>query len=709
VAAKWTGPTSGRRLEGLPLRFEPGGTGIRDCYLQLGAELRVINGGPIPGELIGGHHPETGYVQSMPRPMLPEDMYLLRQVTDCAMHPDGIRVAFVVSWLDQATDTNRSVLWLHEGTAARQISYGHADSTPVFSPDGRWLAYLSAEQDERSQLKVMPLAGGEPIALTSADDGVGEPAWCADSTGLVFTAPVRPAHQRGKTAEQLAAQPEPRRITTVEYRYNARGWVHDRRRHVFATKLPTDGTKALAPTQLTDGDWDDWCPAPSPDGSTIAFISGRHKDREWAGGNDVWSIAPKGGRPKKLTSGGVWSHVTWHPSGQRLILIGTERRDVIDLETPYVLDLGDPRPRRLGDGEVSCTTHVAVTEHELFTNGIRRGSVHIDRYDLASGQRTIVVSGDRTVGNFALDASTGRVVFVSSSTNSPTELYERVGDMERPLSAASAPFRKVVALSPVTEATTHAADGTPVHVFVCAPRGRGKRPGLLYVHGGPLWQFGWGFNSEFQIAAAAGYVVVGPNPRGSDGYGVDHARCIGAAYGTVDWVDVQAAADYLANRPDVDPDRLGMGGGSYGGFMTAWATARTHRFKVALVERAVINWVTMEATSDIPWFMRLELGTNTLEDIEAIRRASPITYVGDVRTPTLIVHSEEDWRCPIEQGEQWFAALRRNGVPTEFVRFPGENHELTRSGRPSLRLERFRIVHDWFADYLGGGRFVRPA
>ena len=192
-----------------------------------------------------------------------------------------------------------------------------------------------------------------------------------------------------------------------------------------------------------------------------------------------------------------------------------------------------------------------------------------------------------------------------------------------------------------------------------------------------------------------------------DGYGQAHARAIaGGGLGGADWLDVQALADHLAGLAEVDPARLGIGGGSYGGFMTTWAIGHTDRFAAALSERAVNNWETLEATSDIgAFFTRVYTGATNLDDIEAQRRQSPITMAGDIRTPTLILHSEEDWRCPIEQAEQLFALLRRRGTPCELVRFPGENHELSRSGRPSLRVARLRIVHEWWRRWLGSADF----
>jgi dipeptidyl aminopeptidase/acylaminoacyl peptidase len=640
--------------------------------------------------------------------MRPEDLYLLREVTDCDLHPDGQRVAYTVSWCDESTDSNRSQLWIHDGDSARPLTYGHADSTPRFSPDGRWLAYLSSAHQSLPQLKLLPLDGGEALVLTKADDGVGEPSWLADSSGLVFTAPVRPEHQKGLDRDALVKKPEPRRIGTTQYRFNGRGWIYDRRRHVFAVSIPAAGAPVGEPRQITDGPWDDGSPAPSPDGRTVAFVSARHDDREWTGGSDVWVVPMRGGRPSRRTNGGAWSHVRWLRDGERLLAHGNTERGKVRLATLHVLPAARLGPaRRLGDGDVTCGgllyggARVAVVGDNVFTYGVRRGAIHVDRYSLESGRRTTVIGGERVIKAFAISRNGRRIVFASGGRNTPSELMDARGSTERVLTDVTAPFLETVALSTIDEFDTVATDGSPVHGFVCRPPAtRGRRPGLLYVHGGPLSQYSWGFFDEFQLAAAAGYVVYGANPRGSDGYGQAHADAITGDMGNLDWLDIQAATAALASDPSVDPDRLGIGGGSYGGYMTAWATSHSDRFKAALVERAVTNWVSMEATSDISPFVTMSMGATTVDGLEQMRRQSPITYIDAVRTPTIVLHSEEDWRCPPEQGEQWFAGLRRRGVPAEFVRFPGENHELTRSGRPSLRVTRFRIVHDWFDRYV---------
>ncbi|HEC09154.1 MAG TPA: S9 family peptidase, partial [Acidimicrobiales bacterium] len=260
-------------------------------------------------------------------------------------------------------------------------------------------------------------------------------------------------------------------------------------------------------------------------------------------------------------------------------------------------------------------------------------------------------------------------------------------------------------LSVPEEFTTRSVDGYEVHGWIIRPPSSAAvevpGPGLLCIHGGPLGQYGWGFFDEFQMYAAAGQVVVGGNPRGSDGYGSAHAAAIVGDMGNLDWNDVQAEADFLAALPEVDPDRLGVMGGSYGGFMTTWAVSHSDRFAVAVSERAVNNWETMWSTSDIgSWFGPVYLGADNLSDIEAVRRQSPITHARAITTPTMILHSDEDWRCPPEQAEQLFVLLRRLGVDTRMVRFPGANHDLSRNGRPSQRVERFDLILDWLGQHL---------
>jgi dipeptidyl aminopeptidase/acylaminoacyl peptidase len=640
----------------------------------------------------------------MARAFQAEDLYLLRQVTDCELHPDGDLAAYVVTWCDRETDSNRSQIWLHEGDTSRPLTYAHSASAPRLSPDGLWLAYVSGAHQSPPQVYVLNLGGGEPLQLTKLDDGCDELAWLPDSSGLVLVAKTRPEADRGKTREELTKAPKPRVIESTQYRFNGRGFVNDRRLQVYTVALPAAGDVPAAPVQLTDGPSDSFAAKPSPDGRRIAFISARHDDREWVGGNDVW-IAERDGAPTCITNGGSWTSLTW-TNDRELVAVGHRHRGTVRLSSLHVLQAdASAEPRLLGDGEISHAGRLQVRGNSVFGLGASRGANHLFRYDLTTGERAVVAEGRRQVTAFDMSSDATRFVLVATGSNTPAELHDLVGGNERQLSSHAAPFRAEVELAEVEDIEVTSADGYRVHALLCRPNGSSDTalPALVYVHGGPMSQYAYGFFDEFQIAAASGYVVIGANPRGSDGYGQAHADSIVGDLGKLDWLDVQAMADVVAARHDVDETRIGIGGGSYGGFMTAWATGHTHRFKAALVERAVTNWVTMEGTSDIGWFGRSNTLADTLGNIESLRRQSPITYARNVTTPTLVLHSEEDWRCPPEQGEQWYAVLRRKGIDVSYVRFPGENHELTRTGRPSFRVARFGLVHDFYARHLQPG------
>ncbi|MDH4280891.1 MAG: prolyl oligopeptidase family serine peptidase, partial [Acidimicrobiia bacterium] len=361
----------------------------------------------------------------------------------------------------------------------------------------------------------------------------------------------------------------------------------------------------------------------------------------------------------------------------------------------------------------------AAVDGGILAVGPRRGRVAIDRYSTGQGgdgSRTVVYEDDSTVVAFAADSTGTTVVAAITSAVRPAELYRIDGG------AGGAAIRLVTLneellseldlVEPEAVAVT-SADGTVVEAFVTRPPASAPdtgtlRPGLVYVHGGPMFQYGHFFFDEFQIAAALGYVVIGGNPRGSDGYGEAWARDIIANFGNRDWQDVQAITGHLAELPEVDAERIGIGGGSYGGFMTCWALGHdgAGRYKAGLVERSVVDFVSMTGTSDIGHsFVTRYLGASIDDDPDKILRQSPLTYAHTISVPTLVLHSEEDWRCPIEQAERLHATIHRNkakGGSSILVRFPAENHELSRSGQPRHRVERFEIIHEFYARHLGG-------
>jgi dipeptidyl aminopeptidase/acylaminoacyl peptidase len=349
---------------------------------------------------------------------------------------------------------------------------------------------------------------------------------------------------------------------------------------------------------------------------------------------------------------------------------------------------------------------------ELLVGAEDHGSVHVVAATIADHR--VVVGGERVVRSFDLAGST--LAFVATSVTEPSELWvsDTEGKETRRLTDHSATFTSRVTLAEPERFTATSADGTEVECWVMAPGNAdpsGRYPAVVNIHGGPFTQYGYGFFDEFQLQAGAGIGVIYCNPRGSSGYSEAWGRAIrwpeatddpGSAWGGVDYDDVMACATEAVRRfPWIDGDRLGVQGGSYGGYLTSWIVGHTDRFAAAISERAVNNLVTMEHNSDISGFFREYAGWTHLQRPDILARQSPATYVEAMTTPMLLMHSENDLRCPISQAEELFVALRLLGRHPELVRFPAENHELSRNGSPRHRIMRAEIILEWFHRHLG--------
>ncbi|MEO1064661.1 MAG: S9 family peptidase [Actinomycetota bacterium] len=641
----------------------------------------------------------------MTRPFHPEDLHLVRQVSEVRWHPDGRRLAFVVSWADRETDANRSDIHLADVAAGthRRITTAHVASGPRFSPDGRHLAYVAAPgPKDRPQLRVLDLEGGEPDVLTDLADGVRSAIWVTNDE-LVFVAPVRPDDQVDVDDDELGRRL--RVVDTLDYRMDGQGFTHDRRAQLH--RVRRDGSPGDE-EQLTDAPRGVGGPVLSPGGGYVAVAVG---DAERPLTSRVGVVPVAGGELRMVTEGdGDWTPLGWR-SGKELLVAGVERWDEVGLARLASVDAAGGVPTtvdpddvgRIGIGQPADVRLDDDVAHVLAN---RRGRTHVDRIDLAEGTGATVVDGERCVVAFDVSGD-GAVAAGITTSRSPAELFVVDADGERQLTALN-PWLDGIDLAVVEEVFVESTDGAQVQGWVTRPPasapGDDPRPALVYVHGGPLWAYGPRFFDEFQVAAACGYVVIGGNPRGSDGFGTDWARAItGGRMGQPDWDDVQALTDHLAALPEVDADRIGIGGGSYGGWMTGWAIGHSDRYGAALVERAVTNWESFASTSDLTdLFGSLYLGAPEPGDVDELRRQSPVQYLDAVTTPTLVLHAESDLRCPIEQGEQMYVGLKRRGVETRMVRVPGEGHEFSRSGKPSRRVDRFGHVHDWFAHHLGG-------
>jgi dipeptidyl aminopeptidase/acylaminoacyl peptidase len=645
--------------------------------------------------------------------MRPNDLALLRTPGAPTVSPDGRIAVVAVARPDLEADEYRSQLWAVPTDAsgpARPLTSGHQDSAPVFSPDGRWLAYLSAQPGGRPQVWLLPTAGGAPRRLTEHHLGAGAPVWSPDSRRLAYTARV-PEHGRYGTVEGVGSEAEPPRlITTLQYRRDAVGFLADRRSQVFVLDLPEDLDDDTAPlpdaVQVTTGDADCADVTWRPDGAELAFVSARHPraDRDLV--RDVYAVRPDGCGLRKITeSRGDCALPAYDPTGRLLYVtavpeLGPDGLDFVarqavpcrvDVEGGALEPLLDPELEHRGDE----TPATVLVDGAVLVGLQRRGAVELVRVPLDGAAPEVLVDGPFTVRGFA--AAGGVVVAVVAHDRSAGELIAITPGRRRLLTAFGRRMGGTGRLHRMRDRTATAPDGYPVHGWVTTPPGPGPHPVLLTIHGGPFRQYGWSLFDETQVYVSAGYAVVQCNPRGSSGYGSAHGRAIRGGLGDLDAADVLAFLDAALEDPELDGDRVGIMGGSYGGYLTALLIGRTSRFAAAVSERALIDPVSFVGSSDIGWsFPDQYLGT----DPERLAAQSGMTDAASITTPTLVIHSEEDWRCPVEQGARLYVELKRRGVPSELLLFPGEGHELSRSGRPKHRLARFEHVLRWWARWL---------
>ena len=643
--------------------------------------------------------------------MRPEDVYRLTGASDPRLRPGGEEVAYVVWAIDEEANEYRQSIWLARTDGSeppRRFTTGKNDAQPRWSPDGTKLAFVSKRSDDEKahrQLYVMPAGGGEPECLTDLKEDVGEPVWSPDGNRIVFSARV-PDDAYDEEDEKKRA---PRRFTRLQFKLDSVGWTGDRRRHLYV--VPADGSSEAK--QITDGDFEDSRPTWTPDGKSIAFSSarGEHWDIELVG--DVYVVPAEGGEPKRLTPGdsnhygpsyspdGTLLAVKWDPGG-----FDFPRHTQI-----AVIDPGTGEDRRILTASLdrTCDPYPEIREPIWDGDSIifaieDGGNVHLYRVAAAGGEPELLAGGDIVLSGY--DARDGQIVRTGSTAPNLSELY--AGDQQlTEIGKEFAGGRELVAPERFTAVSK---DGTEVDAWIARPAGfeEGKRyPVLLNIHGGPFTQYGNGFFDETQVYAEGGYAVLYSNPRGSSGYAEEWGRAImgpgelGPGWGTVDYEDLMGVVDTALERFDfLDPERLGVIGGSYGGYMTSWIVSHTNRFKAGCSERGVNSLVSMYGSSDIGWVFKGYHGTFVHDDVDTYLQISPWTYAKEIETPLLILHSENDLRCNIEQAEQLFTTLRLLKRDVELVRFPAESHELTRSGNPAHRVQRFELVLEWFDRYL---------
>jgi dipeptidyl aminopeptidase/acylaminoacyl peptidase len=623
--------------------------------------------------------------------MKPADIATARIPGRPAVNPSGDTVVVPLSTIDLDADDYTSQLWItpSDGSAPpRRLTGGWRDGAPAYSPDGAWIAFLRTVRDDdgetgKPQLWLLPTTGGEARKLTDDKLGVGEFAWAPDSARIAYVARV-PEEGRYGTKEGVDAGKEPpRRITRLFYRVDDLGFLLDRPRHVFVIGTHEDAE----PVKITDGPYDHGDLVWSPAGGLLAFVAARHETRNDDLVSDVWVCAEDGSGLRAVTDGTLSvGGPQFTPDGTGICFHGVEADDsVITCVSLWYAPLDGSAPaRRLTEREPYHLAYPGgdiqpLDDGVLFLNE-RRGAVDLLLVPYDGGEPTVLADGERQIVGY--HRAGGTLAMTVADAGTWGELH--VGD--RVLSS----WNEGVEALPMEEVTGSAPDGYPVHGWVVRPAGEGPHPVLLMIHGGPFTQYGWRLFDEAQVYAGAGYAVVMGNPRGSSGYGQAHGRAVIGAVGDVCGADLMALLDQALKADDLDGSRVGVLGGSHGGFMTTWLAAKhPDRFKAAASERAVNAIDSFTGSSDIGWFFAEALYANDPAQ-------SPLAYADSITAPMLIIHSEQDWRCPVEQAQRLFVALKLRGAEVEMLLFPGEGHEMSRTGLPSHRVARFEAIVEWF-------------
>ncbi|CAB4879920.1 unannotated protein [freshwater metagenome] len=637
-----------------------------------------------------------------------------------ALSPDGAQIAFVVGKVDMVKNKARSEVWVaatDASTAPRPLTSGEKnDSQPTWSPDGRSLAFVSSRSENKGEatLHVLPMGlPGEVRTIAIMKDGIDDVAWSPDGRSVAFTSRTR--HER-YDAEDESWQ-APRKIERFFTQLNGEGWIYDRPSHVYV--VAADGT--APPRNLTPGEFQHSGIGWLADSSAVITSAARHDTWDFDFASDLY-LVPLDGEITALThQTGNYHAARVSPDGRRVAFLGMDdsRTDpqnhhvgVLTLATGERQWVSRGLDRTF-DSVSGSVAPVWLDDDTLLSCAEDRGTSHLYRVSADGSYAPVAVStGARWVKSW--DARSGSVAMAISSVDRTTELFALRDGAETQLTHLGAAYAAVVKPQSWERFAVPTTDATlEIDAWIMRPVGFDATktyPMLLNVHGGPHTQYGETFFDEAQMQAAAGFVVLMSNPRGGSGREQSWGQAIlgpkhkhpGTGWGGVDVDDVLAVLDAaLARYPFCDPDRVGMIGGSYGGYMATWLAAHHgSRFRAICSERAVNNLISEEWSSDIGSVFQVEHGTTHIEDPTEYARMSPMTYVNDIHTPMLIIHSENDLRCPMSQAEELFMALRLLRRDVTFYRFPGETHELSRSGSPVHRRQRGEIVLDYFTDKL---------
>ena len=648
------------------------------------------------------------------------DYFRLGYVASPRISPDSRWIAYTVSTQDLEADETSSRIWMLPAAGGDPIPLSAKDessSSPRWSPDGKYLGFLSARNEGKTQVWTLRREGGEAIKRTDTAQEVDSFEWSPDGKRilLVMQDPkaeeleAKEAREKGETYE--AKTPPPWVVTRQQFKRDYVGYLDSRRTHLYVFDLATKEIK-----QITSGDFDDSEPAWSPDGTRVAFVSNRsdHPDDNY--NTDIWVVAADnddlGAKPLQITANpGPDATPSWNSDGTRIAHTSNTETDTSLYATDHLA------VSSAAGGESKYLTRqldrkIVAPRFSKHDDSIYflledSGEQNLARISSSGGAVERLVSGPRAVS--ALDQGpSGAIALLISEPHFPAEVFLFAnGNFER-RSHVNDEVLASLKLGSVEEIRFASKDGTEIEAFVIKPpdfSSRRRYPGILSIHGGPQSQYDFSFHFEEQLYASNGYVVVMPNPRGSTGYGQDFCMAIWQAWGESDYEDVMGAVDYIVEQRWAHPDKLAVTGWSYGGMLTNHVITKTNRFKAAATGASATLYVANFGHDHYQRWWRYELGLPwEPESRQLYDKLSPFNRVENITTPTLILGGEKDWNVPIINSEQLFLALKLLGVPTELVVYPDEFHGIDTPSHTKDLYERYLV---WFGRYLKGEKTAK--
>lgn len=636
------------------------------------------------------------------RPFAPDDVLRIRDVSEPRISPEADWVAYTVSSADTAQDQNHQAIWMTSWDGTRTVRLTNSkegESAPSWSPDGRWIAFLSSRGDDHAQLWLLDRRGGEGRKVTTLTSDVDDYVWAPDGRRVAVVA-EDPDTSKPKT-------PAPIVIDRFQFKQDESGYLGKQRHHLYLVDIETG--KA---TPLTSGAYDDLLPAWSPDGKSLAFVSKRRPDPDRDNNWDVYVIdAVPGATPKQVTTfegpdndPDYESRPAWSPDGRSIAYLqgGPLKLIYYAVQKLAVVPAAGGTPRILTatlDRSVASPAWSADGASIYFLLEDDR-AVQLARVPASGGavERLVSGGGARVVSAFTTGRD-GMVAVLASTPLAPAEVFAVDGTTLRPLSHQNDEWLSQVKLGAVKPISFKSRDGTPVNGFLVTPADftPGKRyPTILRIHGGPVSQYQSEFDFQLQTLAGHGYVVVVANPRGSSGRGERYAAAIYADWGNKDAQDVLAAVDYAVAQGVADSARLGVGGWSYGAILTNYVIAQDRRFKAATSGAGISNILAGYGTDQYVREYEAELGVPWKTVDTWVKLSFPFLHADRIVTPTLFLGGDKDFNVPLLNSEQMYQALRSLGVTTELVIYPGQHHGINKPSYRKDRMERYLAWYDRF-------------